>query len=130
MLPTPRELEAYLDRMVIGQKRAKRVLATSVYTHFLLAAARRDSSAFRQGSPGTGRAARQHVLLLGPTGSGKSLLVRTLAEFLGVPFVRADATRMTEAGLRRRGCDDAADALDQGRRGRSEEGRAGHHLRR
>jgi ATP-dependent Clp protease ATP-binding subunit ClpX len=98
MLPTPRELEAYLDRMVIGQKRAKRVLATSVYTHFLLAAARRDSSAFRQGSPGTGRAARQHVLLLGPTGSGKSLLVRTLAEFLGVPFVRADATRMTEAG--------------------------------
>ncbi len=99
MLPTPTQLVSQLDRFVIGQVRAKQVLASAAYAHFLLAAARRKCGVSVSGGiRGAKESVRQHVLLLGPTGSGKSLLVRTLAELLGLPFVRADVTRMSEAG--------------------------------
>lgn len=89
-LPTPTDMVAHLDRFVVGQARAKRALATAVYRHFMDRAVHEiDASA---------RGARHHVLLLGPTGSGKSHLVRVLAEYLGVPVAICSATSLSEVG--------------------------------
>lgn len=90
-LPTPAEMTAYLDRFVRGQTRAKRDLAVAVYNHYLARALReRDGEDL----------GRHHLLMIGPTGVGKSYLVRTLGEFLGVPVGFSSATSLVEAGYK------------------------------
>ncbi len=92
-LPTPQQMVAYLDRFVRGQARAKRDLAMAFHDHYLgLAAADKPQWC------GPLVRARQHVLMLGPTGSGKTLLVRTLCDWLGVPVAFWSATALTETG--------------------------------
>ncbi|MCU0761798.1 MAG: ATP-dependent Clp protease ATP-binding subunit ClpX [Hydrogenophaga sp.] len=91
-LPTPAELKANLDNYVIGQETAKRALAVAVYNHYKRLrhkqGARKDDVEL----------AKSNILLIGPTGSGKTLLAQTMARMLNVPFVMADATTLTEAG--------------------------------
>jgi ATP-dependent Clp protease ATP-binding subunit ClpX len=90
-LPTPAEIKAFLDQYVIGQTAPKRVLAVAVYNHY---------KRLRHGEiKGDGvELSKSNILLIGPTGSGKTLLAQTLARQLNVPFVMADATTLTEAG--------------------------------
>jgi ATP-dependent Clp protease ATP-binding subunit ClpX len=90
-LPTPREIAALLDQYVIGQEQAKRILAVAVYNHY-----KRLRHRFRASEDV--ELAKSNILLIGPTGSGKTLLAQTLARMLNVPFVMADATTLTEAG--------------------------------
>ncbi len=91
-LPTPAEIKANLDNYVIGQDVAKRILAVAVYNHYKRLRhkehAKKDDVEL----------AKSNILLIGPTGSGKTLLAQTLARMLDVPFVMADATTLTEAG--------------------------------
>lgn len=89
-LPRPTEIKDILDDYVIGQERAKKVLAVAVYNHY-----KRVESA---GKLGEVEIQKSNILLLGPTGSGKTLLAQTLARVLNVPFAIADATNLTEAG--------------------------------
>ncbi|MEI7432032.1 MAG: ATP-dependent Clp protease ATP-binding subunit ClpX [Betaproteobacteria bacterium] len=90
-LPTPREISALLDQYVIGQEVAKRILAVAVYNHY--------KRLRNHGKAGDDvELAKSNILLIGPTGSGKTLLAQTLARMLNVPFVMADATTLTEAG--------------------------------
>ena len=91
LLPTPGEMVAHLDRHVRGQVRAKQDLAVAVYNHYL-GQAMRDRDGVDPG--------RQHVLLLGPTGSGKTHLVKTLADYLGVPVGFSSAAGLVEAGYK------------------------------
>ncbi len=89
-LPIPHEIRAILDQYVIGQDVAKKILSVAVYNHYkrLKAASKNDDVEL----------AKSNILLIGPTGSGKTLLAQTLARLLNVPFVMADATTLTEAG--------------------------------
>ena len=96
-LPTPRELKATLDDYVIGQDQAKRVLAVAVYNHYKrLRAGMKKVQNGRQSTEV--ELTKSNILLIGPTGSGKTLLAQTLARVLNVPFTMADATTLTEAG--------------------------------
>jgi ATP-dependent Clp protease ATP-binding subunit ClpX len=89
-LPTPHEIREKLDQYVIGQASAKKILAVAVYNHY-----KRIESNQRSDDV---ELAKSNILLVGPTGSGKTLLAQTLAKLLDVPFVIADATTLTEAG--------------------------------
>ncbi|MBD5803344.1 ATP-dependent Clp protease ATP-binding subunit ClpX [Azoarcus sp. Aa7] len=93
-LPTPTTIHTILDQYVIGQARAKRILAVAVYNHYKRLRHQHDDS--RDG--GEVELSKSNILLVGPTGSGKTLLAQTLARLLDVPFVMADATTLTEAG--------------------------------
>jgi ATP-dependent Clp protease ATP-binding subunit ClpX len=89
-LPKPREITTYLDEYVIGQQRAKRVLSVAVYNHY---------KRIMSGAPANDvELTKSNILLIGPTGCGKTLLAQTLARFLDVPFSISDATALTEAG--------------------------------
>ncbi|NOQ64721.1 MAG: ATP-dependent Clp protease ATP-binding subunit ClpX [Methyloprofundus sp.] len=90
-LPKPKEINAALDEYVIGQDKAKRILSVAVYNHY-----KRIQSQSKK-EEGV-ELAKSNILLIGPTGSGKTLLAETLAKVLDVPFVMADATTLTEAG--------------------------------
>ncbi|MBD9535233.1 ATP-dependent Clp protease ATP-binding subunit ClpX [Stenotrophomonas sp. ATCM1_4] len=89
-LPKPREILEVLDQYVIGQNRAKRTLAVAVYNHYKRIESRQKSDDVEL--------SKSNILLVGPTGSGKTLLAETLARLLNVPFTMADATTLTEAG--------------------------------
>ena len=91
-LPTPAELKANLDSYVIGQESAKRTLAVAVYNHY-----KRLRHKSKTGKDDV-ELSKSNILLIGPTGSGKTLLAQTMARMLNVPFVMADATTLTEAG--------------------------------
>jgi len=93
-LPKPREIYAFLDEYVIGQDAAKKSLSVAVYNHYKRVQAGENSKA----KDDSVELAKSNILLLGPTGSGKTLLAQTLARVLNVPFAIADATALTEAG--------------------------------
>src|SRR3972149_7056805 len=89
-LPKPAEIKTVLDQYVIGQERAKKILAVAVHNHY-----KRIESGSEAGDV---ELQKSNILLIGPTGSGKTLLAQTLAKMLRVPFTIADATTLTEAG--------------------------------
>lgn len=91
-LYTPKQIKAKLDEYIIGQENAKKVLSVAVYNHY-----KRVNRAHKKNDEGV-VLEKSNVLLLGPTGSGKTLLAKTLAQILNVPFAVADATTLTEAG--------------------------------
>jgi ATP-dependent Clp protease ATP-binding subunit ClpX len=90
-LPRPAEIKDILDEYVIGQEKAKKVLSVAVYNHY-------KRVEYSAGAAGDVEVQKSNILLLGPTGSGKTLLAQTLAKLLNVPFAIADATNLTEAG--------------------------------
>jgi ATP-dependent Clp protease ATP-binding subunit ClpX len=89
-LPTPREIKAILDDYVIGQARAKKILSVAVYNHYKRLEVKHKKDDIEL--------SKSNILMIGPTGSGKTLLAETLARLLDVPFTIADATTLTEAG--------------------------------
>ena len=96
-LPRPSEITAFLDEYVIGQDTAKRTLAVAVYNHYKRIKAETSNVSSRKRDEDV-EIAKSNILLLGPTGSGKTYLAQTLARMLNVPFAIADATSLTEAG--------------------------------
>ncbi len=88
-LPKPMEIKRYLDEYIVGQERAKKALSVAVYNHY---------KRIFYGSPNETELQKSNILIIGPTGSGKTLFAQTLAKMLDVPFAIADATTLTEAG--------------------------------
>jgi hypothetical protein len=116
----PREVKAYLDRFVIRQEEAKKVLSVALcdhYHHVRLALAGEEVPNY----------AKQNVILVGPTGVGKTYLIRSIADLIGVPFVKADATKFSETGYVGGDVEDMVRELLR-QRGR-EPGAVRHHLR-
>lgn len=89
-IPEPKEIKKFLDQYVIGQEKSKKILAVAVYNHYKRISAKRDADGVD--------IQKSNILMIGPTGSGKTLLAKTLAKLLNVPFAIADATTLTEAG--------------------------------
>ncbi len=89
-IPEPKDIKKFLDTYVIGQERPKKILSVAVYNHY--------KRLFSEADLGGVELQKSNILLVGPTGSGKTLLARTLAKMLNVPFAIADATSLTEAG--------------------------------
>jgi ATP-dependent Clp protease ATP-binding subunit ClpX len=96
-IPKPGEIKAILDQYVIGQDRAKRVLSVAVYNHYKRIQHQGERKSSKDAKDAI-ELQKSNILLIGPTGSGKTLLAQTLAKLLNVPFAMADATTLTEAG--------------------------------
>ncbi len=97
-LPKPHDIRNFLDQYVIGQDRAKRTLAVAVYNHYKRVQAKGQTPPRRATEDDTVELGKSNILLIGPTGCGKTYLAQTLAKMLNVPFAMADATALTEAG--------------------------------
>jgi len=97
-IPKPREIKAHLDEHVIGQDEAKKVLSVAVYNHYKRLSLVQSKNSGKAGTEEIVELQKSNILLIGPTGCGKTLLAQTLAQILDVPFAVADATTLTEAG--------------------------------
>ncbi|MBO0348759.1 ATP-dependent protease ATP-binding subunit ClpX [Phormidium pseudopriestleyi FRX01] len=97
-MPKPREIKKHLDEHVIGQDEAKKVLAVAVYNHYKRLSYTQAKASGKIGNEEPVELQKSNILLIGPTGCGKTLLAQTLADVLEVPFAVADATTLTEAG--------------------------------
>ncbi len=97
-LPRPAEIRDFLNSYVIGQGSAKKTLAVAVYNHYKRVQAHANNPTKRQGDDDAVELGKSNILLIGPTGCGKTYLAQTLAKMLNVPFAMADATALTEAG--------------------------------